>query len=220
MNPIKMVAGARGAMISPGASKSGSSMLENALLGKRSGPMSMVADDAGNLFSPGASKSDRKALATELNRGKVYNPIKAGAAPASGFGAGYTAAAGVGGMFGAFADSDNRMRGAVAGATGGMLGGKALRSFGSRGAGVSNSVFGAIDNKMAAGNWGAMGDKWRRHRGVVHKGLRGFHSSEGRNNMFRSGAMLGGGAFGLMFASNGRSHKRGFNSKRGNSFTR
>jgi hypothetical protein len=56
--------------------------------------------------------------------------------------------------------------------------------------------------------------------GSVRKAIKGFHSAKNRSTVFRSGALLGGGAFGLMFAGNGKSHRRGFNANRGNGFGR
>jgi len=148
--------------------------------------------------------------------------ITSGVNPAASWSAGYGSAAAVGGMLGAMtADPGQRLKGAALGAGGGMVAGKAFRSFSRKGANISNSVYAGIDSKIGANaQWGPMSRAWNKHKGVVHKGLRGFHSTEGRHNMFRSGAMLGGAGFGAMFASNGRSHKRGFNSRRGNSFSR
>ena len=101
-----------------------------------------------------------------------------------------------------------------------MLTGKMIKAFGAKGAGISNSVFGGLENKLSNEAWGPLHRGWEKHKRVIHKGLRGFHSAEGRHAMFASGAMLGGVGFGAMFTSNGRSHKRGFNSRRGNSFSR
>jgi hypothetical protein len=145
--------------------------------------------------------------------------IVAGAAPSGQ--SGYMGSSIMGGLLGyTFADDDQKGFGTFMGALGGGIGGKAFRTFSQRGAGFSNSIYTGMEKKLASGNWGALSRGWNSQKHVVHKGLRGFHSTEGRNNMFRSGAMLGGGAFGVMFASNGRSHKRGFNRNRGNSFTR
>jgi hypothetical protein len=145
--------------------------------------------------------------------------IVAGATP--GGQSGYMGSSIMGGLLGySFADDDQKGWGTFMGVVGGGIGGKAFRTFSQRGAGFSNSIYTGMESKLASGNWGALSRGWNSQKHVVHKGLRGFHSAEGRNNMFRSGAMLGGGAFGVMFASNGRSHKRGFNQNRGNSFTR
>ena len=154
-----------------------------------------------------------------LERKSQFRPIQSGSDPAQM--TGYAKATGAGALFGAMtADEDQRMRGAFAGAVGGGVAAKGMRSF-SRGASSwSNSAFKSVNSKLGGDGWGPVGRGWQKHRGVVHKGLRGFHSSEGRNNMFRSGAMLGGAAFGAMFASNGKSHKRGFNQNRGNHFSR
>ena len=146
--------------------------------------------------------------------------IKAGVDPRKSLTTGYMAAGVVGGMLGMMADPDNKTSGFFKGAAGGMIGGKALRSFSRKGAGFSSSVFNGLDSRLANGQLGAISKGWNKHKGVVAKGLKGFHSTEGRHNMFRSGAMLGGGAFGVMFASNGNSHRRGFNSHRGNGFSR
>lgn len=162
--------------------------------------------------------------AMTLWKPKAYQAriIRAGADPDSAWNTGYGSAAVVGGMLGAMtADPDQRLRGAIMGAGGGMMVGKGFRAFSRKGAGISNSVYTGIDNKIGANAaWGPMNRAWNKHKTVVHKGLRGFHSTQGRHNMFRSGAMLGGAGFGAMFASNGRSHKRGFNAQRGNSFSR
>lgn len=160
--------------------------------------------------------------------GPMYGPqpwkardIVAGEVGAVPFGMGYTGGAVVGGMLGAMvAPEDQRLRGAIMGAGGGMMTGKMFKAFGARGAGFSNSVFGGLESKLSNEAWGPLHRGWERHKRVVHKGLRGFHSAEGRHAMFASGAMLGGVGFGAMFTSNGRSHKRGFNSRRGNSFSR
>lgn len=144
----------------------------------------------------------------------------AGADPRGSWTAGYGSAAVVGGMFGMMADPDHKVAGFAKGAAGGMIGGKAFRTFSRKGAGASSSLFNGLDSRLAGGQMGPLSRGWSANKHVVHKGLKGFHSTEGRHNMFRSGAMLGGGAFGVMFASNGRSHKRGFNSNRGNSFSR
>lgn len=142
----------------------------------------------------------------------------------TGGGAGYFGQAIYGGAAGAvfgatMADSGERGKGAIVGAMGGAMGGAAMSSMARYGTGATNRAFNAVNSKLA-GRDGAIATGWKGSRGVVHKGLQGFHSKQGRNAVFASGTMLGGGAFGAMFASNGRSHKRGFNASRGNSFSR
>lgn len=152
--------------------------------------------------------------------GGMASPFRAAAEMAAPWSAGYGSAAVVGGMFGMMADPDNKAAGFAKGAAGGMLGGGAFRAFSRKGAGVSSALFAGVDARLSGGAMGALSRGWNSQKHVIHKGMQGFHNAQGRNNMFRSGAMLGGGAFGVMFASNGRSHKRGFNKNRGNSFTR
>lgn len=60
-----------------------------------------------------------------------------------------------------------------------------------------------------------------RNRGVnIYAAGKMMNRNSDRNIAFGTGAFLGGGAFGLMFGGEGRSHKRGFNRRRGNSFAR
>lgn len=95
--------------------------------------------------------------------------------------------------------------GAVAGAAGGY----GLRA-GVRGA--SSFAY----NISPQGSWGrAVG----LNRGAAAMRAMNTHK-EGRKTLFAAGAMLGGGAFGAMFGGEGKSHKRGFNQHRGNSFGR
>lgn len=120
-----------------------------------------------------------------------------------------------GGMAGAMmSDRGERGKGFIGGAAAGLAGGSAFTAFSRHGASISQSAFNSTQKLFGKS------ETFQKHAGTMHKTLRGFHSAQGRNNMFRSGAMLSGGAFGLMFASNGRSHKRGFNRNRGNSITR
>jgi len=136
----------------------------------------------------------------------------------------------------------NRMSGAAWGAGGGFLGGSAMRGLARNGANWSNraskSFLSATDSRMmsaigmtptpnARRNMLALrgsGDpnavKYMENRDKLRGAIAGFHSKKNRNAMFRSGALLGGGVFGAMFAGSGKTHKRGFNSNRGNSFGR
>lgn len=128
----------------------------------------------------------------------------------------------VGGMSGSvMAGEDNRMKGFAAGAIGGLAGGAGMRGYSRRGTAVTNSAL-KRTAKMAGHTRtpAFIRNAVQDNMGSVRNAAAGFHRKSNRNAIFRSGAMLGGGAFGLMFASNGRSHKRGFNSNRGNSFTR
>jgi hypothetical protein len=138
-----------------------------------------------------------------------------------GFGGSMIAGALMGGGSGyVMSGEDNKAFGTIGGALAGMAGGAGMRSFATRGSSVTNRAFNATNSRLSSVAAGGIGEQWKKNRHVVHKGLQGFHSAAGRNTVFRSGAMLGGGAFGAMFASNGRSHKRGFNRSRGNSFSR
>tara|TARA_Y100001973_G_C5071206_1_gene267679 strand:- start:113 stop:577 length:465 start_codon:yes stop_codon:yes gene_type:complete len=135
--------------------------------------------------------------------------------------AGYGPGMGIGAMTGYWgADEGSEAKGAVWGAVGGAIGGKMFRTYSKHGTGMTNAAFDFTNKRLSHEGWGPLQRGWTSQRHVVHKGLSGFHSTEGRNHMFRGGAFLAGGAFGAMFASNGNSHKRGFNRNRGNSITR
>ena len=149
----------------------------------------------------------------------MFRSIAAGADP--GRLAGYGPGMAIGAMTGYWgADEGSEAKGAVWGAVGGAIGGKMLRTYSKHGTGMTNAAFDFANKRLSHEGWGPLQRGWTSQRHVVHKGLSGFHSTEGRNHMFRGGAFLAGGAFGAMFASNGNSHRRGFNRNRGNSITR
>lgn len=133
---------------------------------------------------------------------------------------------GMGALGGAvMADDGNRMRGAIGGGLTGIASGAALSSFARRGRKWSRS--GAVSLNARLRDMAshprapdAFTENIRDINRGVTKAVYGFHHKSNRNAVFRSGALLGGGAFGLMFAGNGRSHKRGFNANRGNGFGR
>lgn len=126
-----------------------------------------------------------------------------------------------GGIFGAAAaDKENRKSGAFWGAVGGGIGGNVFRAYAKKGAGISDSLSKKAANWTTTSSFESVRKFGEAHGEKAYKSLVGMHTAQGRNNMFRSGAFLGGMGFSMMFASNGNSHKRGFNANRGNSFTR
>jgi hypothetical protein len=99
-----------------------------------------------------------------------------------------------------------------------MTGGDAIQG------GIAGGVVGGIGYGMAAGGRGAAlgaarmfgrGSTGRSFSRGVASAMKPMSSAEGRAGMYAGGAMLGGFVFG-----GNRSHKRGFNSKRGNSIGR
>jgi hypothetical protein len=190
---------------------------------EKTGPdISKVSDDTTGYKNGVPGYSDD--LATKPTVLRAFDPIKTASAVAQGgatHSAGYMGGAFLGGATGyMMSDEGDKGFGTFGGAISGMVAAKGFREFGRGGKAFTQSVFEGADKRLGHKALGPVAEGWNKHKGVVQKGIDGFHSAEGRNTLFRSGAMLGGGAFGLMFASNGRSHKRGFNKDRGNSFTR
>ena len=141
----------------------------------------------------------------------TYNPVNAavrasaGKFEASKLGMGGAAYGAVAGGVGGWLGSDEGNGGW--GAAGGVLAGGLAGSFAAS-RGINKAIGTKLGNMGLAGKPGAM------------KAAQFIGSRESRRNSFAAGAFLGGGAFGLMFAGNGKSHRRGFNKTRGNGFTR
>jgi|14BtaG_2_1085337.scaffolds.fasta_scaffold03830_3 hypothetical protein len=138
----------------------------------------------------------------------------------------------IGSMAGAvMGGSDGRWSGAIGGGLTGVAAGAGISRFAAKGSSFSQGMLqdmkkrgGArIDEAIKSGKLtpdSPVVKNFKAGHNRLRNAVRGFHKKENRNAIFRSGALLGGGAFGLMFAGNGKSHKRGFNANRGNGFRR
>jgi hypothetical protein len=169
----------------------------------------------------GPKKNFAKTAAPEGPVNMLRRAITAGDDPASRAFAGNGYGIIGGGIFGAAsADKENRQSGAIWGAIGGGIGGNVFRAYAKKGAGISDSLSKKAANWTTTSSFESVRKFGEKHGESAYKNLAGMHTAQGRNNMFRSGAFLGGMGFSMMFASNGNSHKRGFNANRGNSFTR
>ena len=133
---------------------------------------------------------------------------------------------GIGAFSGAvMAGRDNRMRGAIGGGLAGLVGGAAISRYARTGSAASWRGAAALGRKgigAATHPWAPdfLTNNINQYNQRMFGAVAGFHNPANRRAVFRSGALLGGGAFGLMFAGSGRSHKRGFNANRGNGFGR
>jgi hypothetical protein len=165
------------------------------------------------LYQPPAAKG---ATAGRFKKGKgkkknMHNS-KRYQAPTKGVGSGLGGFGGFGGVAG----------GMVMGGVGGYWGGDGTAGDfvggaligGAAGAGaVSFAHRGALKSAKFVGE--RLGQGMGKHAGSA---ARAMQTKNGRAMMFGSGALLGGGTFGMMFGNNRSSKSRGFNQHRGNGF--